>query len=162
VVEARHVNVRHLLRQRTVTLAGLSCFVLVQPRLAHAQAEELPPELAAEQNVTSPTRPAQASSQAAGEPQPTSQPAPTPNHRPTILFVPYLGFTLPVGHGWAGYKVSPRFGALLGWHATDRLSVNAECDVDYVRSFPDPSLFEDIPRRSFCISDCARTVPPRP
>lgn len=64
--------------------------------------------------------------------------------------MPYLGFTLPVGHGWAGYKASPRFGALLGWQVTERLSINGECDVDYVRSFPpDPLLFEDMPRRSF-------------
>jgi hypothetical protein len=51
-----------------------------------------------------------------------------------ILFMPYLGFTLPVGDGWAGFNASPRFGALIGWHATDRLSLNGECNVDYVRT----------------------------
>ncbi len=85
-----------------------------------------------------------------GAPQPTSLAVPTPNHRPTILFVPYLGFTLPVGNGWAGYKGSPRFGALLGWHATERLSLNGECDVDYVRSdFRGPPPYADAPRPNF-------------
>lgn len=149
MVEAREVSVRLLLRRGTVALAGLSCFMLVQPRLARAQAEELPPELAAEQNAPSPTRPSQASGQAMNAPQPTSQPVPIPNHRPRILFVPYLGFTLPVSDGWAGFNASPRFGALLGWHATEKLSLNGECDVDYVRSAPDPSVHVDVPRRSF-------------
>ena len=64
--------------------------------------------------------------------------------------MPYLGFTLPVGDGWAGFNASPRFGALLGWHATDRLSLNGECDVDYVRSYlRGPPPFEDTPRGSF-------------
>ena len=116
MVEAREVSGRLFLR-RTLALAGLSCFVLAQPRLARAQAEELPPEPAAKQNVPPPTQPSQASSQAMAAPQST----PAPNHQPTILFVPYLGFSLPVGDGWAGYKASPRFGALLGWHATERL-----------------------------------------
>jgi len=149
VVEACEVSVRLLLRRQTVALAGLSCFVLVQPRLARAQVEELPSELAAEQKVPSPTRPLQASNQAMDAPQPISQPASTPNHRPTILFVPYLGFTLPVGDGWAGFDASPRFGALLGWHATEKLSLNGECDVDYVRSRPDPSGYVDMPRKNF-------------
>ena len=66
------------------------------------------------------------------------------------MFVPYLGFTLPVGDGWAGFNASPRFGTLLGWHATERLSLNGECDVDYVRSAPDPSApYVDMPRRNF-------------
>jgi hypothetical protein len=145
VVEACEVRLRLFLRRRTVALAGLSCFVLLLPRLARAQAEELPPELAGEQNVPSPTRPSQASSQTMDAPQPASQAVPTPIHRPTILFVSYLGFTLPVGDGWAGFNTSPRVGALLGWHATDRLSLNGEFDVDYVRSAPDPPN----PRRNF-------------
>jgi len=142
VVEAREVTFRLLLR-RTVALAGLSCFVLVQPRLARAQAEELPPELAAEPNVSPPTRPSQASSQAMDKRQPASQEVPTPNPRPTILFLPYLGFTLPVGDGWGGYNASPRFGGMLGWQATDRLSLNGECDVDYARPDPGPSFNVD-------------------
>ena len=150
VVEARDVAFRLLPRRRTIALAGLSCFVLVQPRLARAQAEELPPEPAAGQNVSPPTRPSQASSQAMDAPKPASQAVPTPDHRPTILFLPYLGFTLPVGDGWAGYKASPRFGAMLGWHATDRLSLNGECDVDYVRSYlRGPPPYEDTPRGNF-------------
>ena len=149
MVEAREVSVRLLLCRRIVALAGLSCFVLVQPRLARAQAEELPPELAGEQNAPSPTRPSQASGQPMAAPQPIFQPVPIPNHRPRILFVPYLGFTLPVGDGWAGFNASPRFGALLGWHATEKLSLNGECDVDYVRSAPDPSVYVDMPRRNF-------------
>jgi hypothetical protein len=40
---------------------------------------------------------------------------------------------LPVGDGWAGLNPSPRFGVLLGWKATDRLSLAGEFDVDYVR-----------------------------
>jgi hypothetical protein len=148
------VSVRLLLRRRTAALAGLSCFLLAQPRLARAQAEELPPELAAEQNVPSPTRPSQASSQATHVPQPApqsaSQPVPAPNRRPTILFVPDLGFSLPVGDGGAGYKASPRFGALLGWHATERLSLNGECDVDYARSdLRGPPPYVDTPRPNF-------------
>jgi hypothetical protein len=130
-----------------MALAGLSCFVLVQPRLARAQAEELPPELAAKQNVPPPTQPSPASSQAMEAPQPAPQPTPAPNHRPTILFVPYLGFSLPVGDGWAGYEGSPRFGALLGWHATERLSLNGECDVDYVRW--NPTLPVGMPQKGY-------------
>ncbi len=61
---------------------------------------------------------------------------PSPGQGPTILFVPYLGFTLPVGDGWAAYNGSPRFGAVLGWHVTDEVSVNGECDVDYARFEP--------------------------
>jgi len=120
--------------------------VLAQPRLVRAQAEELPPELAGTQNVPPPSKPSQASSQAMATPQP----APPPSHQPTILFVPYLGFTLPVGDGWAGYKASPRFGALLGWHATERLSLNGECDVDYARSdLRGPPQYGDTPRPNF-------------
>jgi len=63
--------------------------------------------------------------------------------------MPYLGFSLPVGDDWAGYKASSRFGALLGWHATERLSLNVECDVDHVRSAPDPSMHVDMPRQNF-------------
>lgn len=51
----------------------------------------------------------------------------------SILLMPYLGFTLPVGAGSDGFNSSPRFGGLLGWHVTRHLSLNAECDVDYVR-----------------------------
>ncbi|HEX7598406.1 MAG TPA: hypothetical protein VF518_09335 [Polyangia bacterium] len=168
------MSFRLLLHRRTMALAGLSCFVLVQPRLARAQAEELPPELAAKQNVSPPTQRAPASSQAMDAPQPAPQstlqpalpqpapqattpqatapqPAPAPTHQPTILFVPYLGFSLPVGDGWARYQGSPRFGALLGWHATERLSLNGECDVDYVRSTKPrvPPPFVDTPRPNF-------------
>jgi hypothetical protein len=150
VVEAREVCLRLFLRPLTVALAGLSCFVLMLPRLARAQAEELPPELAAEQNVPSPARPSQVSSQAMAAPQPASPAVPSSIHRPTILFVPYLGLSLPVGDGWAGFKGSPRFGAFLGWHATERLSINGEFDVDYVRSAPDaPPPYVDMPRRNF-------------
>lgn len=145
MVEVREVSVLLLLRRQTVAFAGLSCFVLVLPRLARAQAEELPPELAAEQNMSSPTRPAQASSQAMDAPQAV----PTPIHRPTVLVVPYLGLTLPVGDGWAGFNAGPRFGALLGWHATDRLSLNGECDLDYARPDPRPWFNLDGPRPSF-------------
>ena len=148
------MSFRLLLRRRTVALAGLSCFVLVQPRLARAQAEELPPELAAKQNAAPPTQPAPTLGQAMDAPQPATQPAPqpapAPTHRATILFVPYLGFTLPVGDGWAGFDASPRFGALLGWHATEKLSLNGECDVDYVRSYlRGPPPYEDTPRGNF-------------
>jgi hypothetical protein len=59
--------------------------------------------------------------------------SPLPSFLTSVLFLPYLGLSLPVGDGWAGFNASPRFGALLGWRATDRLSVNAECDVDYAR-----------------------------
>jgi hypothetical protein len=55
--------------------------VLVQPRLARAQAEELPPELAGEQNAPSPIRPSQASGQPMAVPQPTSQAVPTGSFR---------------------------------------------------------------------------------
>ena len=150
VVEARDVRARLLLCRQTGALAGLFCFALVQPHLAHAQAEELPPELAAEQNASSPTPPSQESHQATAVPQPASQAVPTPIHRPRILFVPYLGLSLPMGDGWAGFKGSPRFGALLGWHATEWLSLNGESDIDYVRSAPDPSSpYADMPRQNF-------------
>ena len=146
MVEARKVSVRLFLRRQTFALAGLPCLVLAQPRLVRAQAEELPPELAGTQYVPPPSQPSQASSQAMATPQP----APPASHQPTILFVPYLGFTLPVGDGWAGYKASSRFGALLGWHATERLSLNGECDVDHVRSAPDrPLPYVDMPRQNF-------------
>jgi hypothetical protein len=136
------VSVRLFLRRETLALAALSCLVLAQPRLARAQAEELPPELA---GVPPPSQPSQATSQSMATPEST----PAPNHQPTILFVPYLGFSLPVGDGWAGYKGSSRFGALLGWHATKRLSLNGECDVDGVRSAPDRSVHVDMPRQNF-------------
>lgn len=57
--------------------------------------------------------------------------------------MPYLGFTLPVVDGWAGFNPSPRFGAVFGWHATERVSLNGECDVDYVR--PDHARLETDP-----------------
>jgi hypothetical protein len=118
-----------LLRRRIV-LAGLPCLVLAQPRHAFAQAEELPPELAAEQGVPPPSPPP--ASPSAETPTPPQAPE-SASHDPTVLFLPYVGFSLPAGVDWAGFKVSPRLGALLGWHASRRLSLNAECDVDYVR-----------------------------
>jgi hypothetical protein len=114
-------------------LAGLAWLLFAEPRRARAQAEELPPEQAAEQGVPAPAPPAQAPSQAAETPKPVSQAASVPSPLSRILFVPYLGFSLPVGDGWAGLNPSPRFGALLGWQATDRLSLGGECDVDYTR-----------------------------
>jgi hypothetical protein len=137
VLEARDVSCRLPLSRWTVTLAGLSCFALAQPRLARGQAEELPPEPAAVQDVPAPVQPGQAPSQAAASPRPV-QAAPRPPHRPSLLFMPYIGFTLPVGHGFAGYSASPRFGALLGIEVTERLSFNVESDVDYVT--PDHNL----------------------
>jgi hypothetical protein len=116
----------------TAALAGLVCFGLAQPRLARAQAEELPAEAAVQPGPATPTRPAQPSSQAKTAPQPSSPAAPTPK-RPTILFMPYFGFSRPVGDRWAGFNSSPRLGAVLGWHVTERLSLNGECDIDYVR-----------------------------
>ncbi|MGD0837127.1 MAG: hypothetical protein ABSB49_10850 [Polyangia bacterium] len=110
--------------------AALPCLLLLHPARVLAQAEELPPELGGE-------RPAPA------------LPAPPPSHQPTpgalpesaappsfslhnsLLLLPYLGLSLPVGD--ASFNVSPRFGALLGWRASDRLSLNVECDVDYGR-----------------------------
>jgi hypothetical protein len=118
-------------RRWTVVLAGLVCLALVRPRLARAQAEELPAEPGTEHDVVTPTpRPPSQAPDAAPTPP---QVLPAPSERPTILLLPYLGFTLPVGEGWAGYGVSMRFGALLGWHVTDRLSLNGECDVEHVR-----------------------------
>jgi hypothetical protein len=144
----RVLSRRRGLPQGAMALAGLSCLVLAQPRLARAQAEELPPELAAKPDVPPPSQTPQGSNQATSAPH--SAPMPAPNHAPTILFVPYLGFSLPAGDRWAGYEASPRFGALLGWQATERLSLNGECDVDYVRSNPDPPPpLVDRPRRSF-------------
>jgi hypothetical protein len=47
--------------------------------------------------------------------------------------MPYVGFSLPEGNNWANYNASPKLGLLLGWHVTERLSLNIEGDLDYVR-----------------------------
>lgn len=47
--------------------------------------------------------------------------------------MPYVGFSLPVGDNWAGYNPGPRFGGLLGWQVTERLSLSLEGDLDYAR-----------------------------
>ena len=115
----------------TLFLAGLAGFALTEPRAARAQAEEIPPE-PAPGSAISPPAPQSPAPQATDAPKPAAQPA--SSHGSVILFVPYLGVTVPMGDGWEAYNASPRFGALLGWRATDRLSINAECDVDYVRT----------------------------
>lgn len=105
--------------------------------LAYGQAEEAPPESAAEHTSSAvaespvPTPPAQAAG--------PGQPAPrTTEQRRGILLMPYLGFSIPVGNGLTGQYSSPRFGGLLGWQVGERVSVNGECDVDYGDGFLDP------------------------
>jgi hypothetical protein len=132
VLEAQLVSLRFVLCRSIVALAGLSCLLFAEPGRALAQAEELPPELAAEHGVPAPAPPAESPSPAAEAPKPAPPAAPAPGPLSRILLMPYFGFSLPVGDGWTEYNPSPRFGALLGWQATDRLSFSAECDVDYV------------------------------
>lgn len=111
-------------------MAGLPCLALAQPRAAFAQAEELPPEPAPEQVQPAPSP---SPSPAPGTQPPPSQVPATPAHEPTVLFLPYLGFSSAAGDDWAGYDASPRLGLLFGWQASARLSLNIEGDIDYVR-----------------------------
>jgi hypothetical protein len=126
------VRLRILLCRCAIAVVGLAC-LLAEPHVVRAQAEEIPPEPAAQHGVATPTPPSKPPSQATAKPQSSSQETPVPGLQSKILIMPYFGFSVPVGDGWAGFNPSPRFGALLGWQATDRLSVGGECDVDYAR-----------------------------
>jgi hypothetical protein len=125
-------------------LAGLSCLFFGKPGQAYAQAEELPPEKAAEWGVPLPAPAAPPSGEAAEPARPPPQAPPTRSPFSKTLFVPYLGFSLPVGDGWAGMNPSPRFGALFGLQVMDQLSATGEVGVDYVR--PDWDGFFSPPR----------------
>jgi hypothetical protein len=114
-------------RRSTVVFAGFLCLEFVHPSAAHAQAEELPPELAGPSTPAPPV-----AAPAPVQPLPVA-PTPAPVHRPGILFMPYVGFSLPVGNSSRDYNPGPRLGGLLGWHVTERLSLNVEGDLDYVR-----------------------------
>jgi hypothetical protein len=142
LARARSRGVRlqfHLCRSGLV-LAGLSCLFFGRPGQAYAQAEELPPEKAAEWGVALPPPAPPPSGEAAEPPRPPPQAAPARSLLSRILFVPYLGFSIPVGDGWAGMNPSPRFGALFGLQVTERLLAAGEIDIDYAR--PDVSRGE--------------------
>ena len=45
----------------------------------------------------------------------------------------HVGLSLPEGNYWANYNASPKLGVLLGWQVSERLSLNVEGDLEYVR-----------------------------
>jgi hypothetical protein len=127
-------------RRSTVVFAGFLCLQFVRPSTARAQAEELPPELGGTSTPVPSDVPAPAG--ASSQPLPAA-PTQVPAHRPGILFMPYVGFSLPAGDTWAGFNPSPRLGGLLGWHITERLSLNVEVALDYARLDSGPRTTND-------------------
>jgi hypothetical protein len=130
---AHAVNLRSSPRRWIVALAGLAVAGLARPRGARAQAEEAPPEPATVQGDVAPAAAVPESRSDSAALAPGAGPPASPGAWSRVVFIPYVGFSAPVGDGWAGFNVSPRFGALLGWQATEKLSLNAECDLDYAR-----------------------------
>ena len=128
----------------TTVTTGLLCLGLLLPRAVHAQAEELPAAPAAlGTQASAPDVPTRAPSGPVS-PLNTTGPAPasaTPSHQRGIVFLPYLGFNLPVGASLDHYSVGFRLGALLGCHVTPRLSLNGECSLDFMDADTDSSFW---------------------
>jgi hypothetical protein len=72
--------------------------------------------------------------------QPATGPAPAAGNGRRLLVAAYFGFAIPTGSDWAS---GPRVGALLGWHVVERLSLNIEGRVDYVRANLGSSFWDD-------------------
>jgi hypothetical protein len=53
-----------------------------------------------------------------------------------VLFLPYLGLSIPLGDKSESYTVGHNFGALIGIHLVPEFSFNAEINVDYMSPGP--------------------------
>jgi hypothetical protein len=53
-----------------------------------------------------------------------------------VLFLPYLGLSLPLGSNSDSYATGHNFGALIGIHASQIFSLNMEINVDYMSPGP--------------------------
>lgn len=53
-----------------------------------------------------------------------------------VLFLPYLGLSLPLGSNSDSYAVGHNFGALIGVHVSQGFSLNVEINVDYMNPGP--------------------------
>lgn len=68
-----------------------------------------------------------------------TEPAPEPPLLPFqrgILFVPYLGLSLPVGSNSGRYTTGHNFGAMIGIHLTRGFSLSTDINVDYMSPGP--------------------------
>jgi hypothetical protein len=68
--------------------------------------------------------------------QATNQSEPLPSFQRGILFLPYLGLSLPLGVNSGSYAVGHNFGALIGIHLTPGFSISTEINVDYMSPGP--------------------------
>ncbi len=73
-----------------------------------------------------------------------------------ILFMPYLGLSIPLAESDA-YSVGHAFGALIGIHMTPRFSFNAEINVDYMS--PGPQATET--QTDFALTPLFQSASPR-
>lgn len=125
---------------------GLLALVLACPRVAQAQAEELPP--AAVDNVPAPAVHQATVSPMPAPTAPAAAPSPRANSSAAVprehgwVLIPYFGFNLPVATTANSYSAGFRLGGLAGWYLTPRFSIDGEFTLDLMDGDTDSSILK--------------------
>ena len=140
----RNASTLASLMRRWTLSTGLLALALAAPRLARGQAEEAPEPVAdiapAPASLPSTAPPVPASPAPAVAPTARTPPPVAVGRDHGLVLVPYFGFNLPVGSLAEVYSAGFRFGALVGWHVTPRMSMNGELTLDFMDADTDSSF----------------------